>query len=174
MLRSYKGKMPRIDPSVFIDCSAQVIGDVQIGEGSSVWFNCVIRADVHYVRIGRNTNIQDGSVIHVTNGRFPTVIGDCVTIGHGAMLHGCTIEGHSLIGIGAIVLDNATVGEYSIIAAGSVVPPGAIIPPRSLAIGSPAKVRREVNATEIERIDANWKNYLEYKIAYLAEDSAEH
>ncbi|MGH9759516.1 MAG: gamma carbonic anhydrase family protein, partial [Blastocatellia bacterium] len=107
-------------------------------------------------------------------GRFPTVIGDCVTIGHGVMLHGCTIEGHSLIGIGAIVLDNATVGEYSIVAAGSVVPPGAIIPPRSLAIRSPAKVRREVNATEIERIDANWKNYLEYKIAYMAEDSAEH
>lgn len=170
MIRSYKGAQPKIAASAFVETSAQVIGDVEIGDNSSIWFNCVLRGDVHYIKIGRNSNVQDGSVIHVTNGRFPTVIGDCVTVGHGVMLHGCTIDGHTLIGIGSIILDDARIGEQCIIAAGSVVPPGAMIPPKSLAMGSPAKVRREVTDAELERIEQNWKNYVEYKAEYLAEN----
>ena len=169
MIRTYKGTRPQIAPTAFIETSAQVIGDVQIGEHSSVWFNCVIRGDVHYVRVGHSTNIQDGTVIHVTNGRFPTVVGNHVTIGPGVMVHGCTINDRSLIGIGSIILDNAIIGEESFIAAGSLVTPGTVIPPRSMVMGSPAKVRREVTESEIELINRHWQNYIEYKNNYLAE-----
>lgn len=169
MIRTYKGNWPQIAPTAFIETSAQVIGDVQIGEHSSVWFNCVIRGDVHYIRVGHSTNIQDGTVIHVTNGRFPTEIGNHVTIGHGAMIHGCTIKDRSLVGIGSIILDNAIIGEESFIAAGSLVTPGTVIPPRSMVMGSPAKVRREVTESEIELINRHWQNYIEYKNNYMAE-----
>jgi carbonic anhydrase/acetyltransferase-like protein (isoleucine patch superfamily) len=169
MIRSYKGILPQIASTAFIEASAQVIGSVEIGEHSSVWFNCVIRGDVHYIRIGHSTNIQDGTVIHVTNGRFPTEIGNHVTIGHGVMIHGCTIKDRSLIGIGAIILDNATIGEKSFIAAGSLVTPGTVIPPRSMVMGSPAKVRREVTEAEIALIERHWQNYIEYKNNYIAE-----
>ena len=169
MIRTYKGTRPQIAPTAFIETSAQVIGDVQIGEHSSVWFNCVIRGDVHYIRVGHSTNIQDGTIIHVTNGRFPTEIGNQVTIGHGVMVHGCTIKDRSLIGIGSIILDNAVIGEESFIAAGSLVTPGTVIPPRSMVMGSPAKVRREVTESEIELINRHWRNYIEYKNTYLAE-----
>ncbi|HST21308.1 MAG TPA: gamma carbonic anhydrase family protein [Blastocatellia bacterium] len=169
MIRTYKGNWPQIAPTAFIETSAQVIGDVQIGEHSSVWFNCVIRGDVHYIRVGHSTNIQDGTVIHVTNGRFPTEIGNHVTIGHGVMIHGCTIKDRSLVGIGSIILDNAIIGEESFIAAGSLVTPGTVIPPRSMVMGSPAKVRREVTESEIELINRHWQNYIEYKNNYMAE-----
>jgi carbonic anhydrase/acetyltransferase-like protein (isoleucine patch superfamily) len=169
MIRTYKGTRPQIAPTAFIETSAQVIGDVQIGEHSSVWFNCVIRGDVHYIRVGHSTNIQDGTVIHVTNGRFPTEIGNHVTIGHGVMIHGCTIKDRSLVGIGSIILDNAIIGEESFIAAGSLVTPGTVIPPRSMVMGSPAKVRREVTDSEIELINRHWQNYIEYKNNYMAE-----
>lgn len=169
MIRSYKGILPQIASTAFVEASAQIIGNVEIGEHSSVWFNCVIRGDVHYIRVGHSTNIQDGTVIHVTNGRFPTEIGDHVTIGHGVMIHGCTIKDRSLIGIGAIILDNATIGEGSFIAAGSLVTPGTVIPPRSMVMGSPAKVRREVTESEIALIDRHWQNYIEYKNNYIAE-----
>ncbi len=171
MIRSYKGIAPQIAPTAFIETSAQIIGDVQIGEDSSVWFNCVLRGDVHSIRVGRATNIQDGTVVHVTNGRFPTQIGDRVTIGHGAMVHGCSIGDRSLIGIGSIILDNVTIGEGSFIAAGSLVTPGVVIPPRSMVMGSPAKVRREVTDEELALIDRHWENYIEYKNNYLAEIS---
>jgi carbonic anhydrase/acetyltransferase-like protein (isoleucine patch superfamily) len=169
MIRSYKGISPRIAPTAYVEHSAHVIGDVHIGEHSSVWFNCVLRGDVYHIRVGESTNIQDGTIIHVTNGRSSTIIGDRVTIGHGVVLHGCTIRDRSLVGIGAIVLDDVTVGEESFIAAGSLVTPGTVIPPRSMVMGSPARVRREVTEEEVARIDMHWKNYIEYKNSYMAE-----
>ena len=169
MIRIYKGIKPKIAATAFIEASAQVIGDVEIGEQSSVWFNCVIRGDVYHVRIGHSTNIQDGTIIHVTNGRFATIIGNYVTVGHGVMLHGCTVKDRSLIGIGSIVLDDVVIGEESFIAAGSLVTPGTVIPPRSMVMGSPARVRREVTEDEIARIDIHWRHYIEYKNNYLAD-----
>lgn len=173
MIRSYKGISPRIADTAFVDASAQIIGDVEIGAHSSVWFNCVLRGDCYHIRIGENTNIQDGTVIHVTQGRFATMIGSFVTVGHSVVLHGCTIADRSLIGIGAIVLDNVTIGEESFIAAGSLVTPGTVIPPRSMVMGSPAKVRREVTDEEVARINEHWQHYVEYKNQYFAEREAE-
>jgi carbonic anhydrase/acetyltransferase-like protein (isoleucine patch superfamily) len=167
MIRPYKGIRPQVAATAFIEESAQIIGDVVVGEHSSVWFNCVLRGDVHYIRVGDETNIQDGTVVHVTNARFPTIIGSRVTIGHGVVLHGCTIKDRALIGIGAIVLDDVVIGEESFVAAGSLLTPGTIIPPRSMVMGSPAKVRREVTDEEVARIDHHWKNYIEYKNNYL-------
>ncbi|HXG91716.1 MAG TPA: gamma carbonic anhydrase family protein [Blastocatellia bacterium] len=169
MIRPYKGISPQIAATAFIEESAQIIGDVHIGEHASVWFNCVLRGDVYYIRVGEETNIQDGTIIHVTSGRFPTVIGNRVTIGHGVILHGCTIGDRSLIGIGSIILDDVNIGEQSFIAAGSLVTPGTVIPPRSMVMGAPAKVRREVTDEEIARIDHHWKNYIEYKNTYIAD-----
>ncbi|HVF92606.1 MAG TPA: gamma carbonic anhydrase family protein [Blastocatellia bacterium] len=174
MIRSYQGMKPTIAATAFIEASAQIIGDVEIDQHSSVWFNCVIRGDVNKIRIGHSTNIQDGTVIHVTNGSYPTLIGNCVTVGHGAVLHGCTVKDRSLVGIGSIVLDDVIIGEMSFIAAGSLVTPGTIIPPRSLVMGSPARVRREVTEEEIARIDMHWKHYIEYKNNYLAEAVEKH
>lgn len=169
MVTAYKGISPRIAETAFVAPGAHIIGDVQIGEHSSVWFNCVLRGDCYYIRIGESTNIQDGTVIHVTNGRFPTIIGDRVTVGHSVVLHGCTVKDRSLIGIGAIVLDDVTIGEESFIAAGSLVTPGTVIPARSMVMGSPAKVRRQVTDEEVARIDEHWRLYVEYKNQYLAE-----
>jgi len=169
MIRPYKGMVPQVAPSAFVEASAQLIGDVRVGEDSSVWFNCVIRGDVNHIRIGSSTNVQDGSIIHVASGRFPAIIGDRVTIGHGVILHGCKILDRSLVGIGSIVLDGVTVGEESIIAAGSLVTPGTEVPPRSMVMGSPARVRRQVSEEELEWIDAHWKNYVEYKNSYLSQ-----
>ena len=148
---------------------AHIIGDVHIGEHSSVWFNCVLRGDCYHIRVGENTNIQDNTVIHVTQGRFATILGDRVTVGHSVVLHGCTVNDRCLIGIGAIVLDDVAIGEESFIAAGSLVTPGTVIPPRSLVMGAPAKVRREVTDEEVARIDEHWQHYVEYKEEYLAE-----
>jgi carbonic anhydrase/acetyltransferase-like protein (isoleucine patch superfamily) len=161
--------VPQVAPSAFIEASAQLIGDIHIGEDSSVWFNCVIRGDVHHIRIGNNTNVQDGSIIHVTSGRFPAIIGDRVTIAHGVILHGCTVMDRSLVGIGSIILDGVTIGEESIVAAGSLVTPGTVVPPRSLVMGSPARVRRQVTDEEIDWIDTHWKSYVEYKNSYLSQ-----
>jgi carbonic anhydrase/acetyltransferase-like protein (isoleucine patch superfamily) len=169
MITAYKGISPRIAETAFVAPGAQIIGDVHIGEHSSVWFNCVLRGDCYHIRIGGNTNIQDGTVIHVTNGRFSTIIGDRVTVGHSVVLHGCTVKDRSLIGIGAIVLDDVTIGEESFIAAGSLVTPGIVIPPRSMVMGAPAKVRREVTDEEVARIDQHWQHYVEYKNQYLTE-----
>jgi carbonic anhydrase/acetyltransferase-like protein (isoleucine patch superfamily) len=172
MITAYKGISPHIAESAFIAPGAQIIGDVHIGEHSSVWFNCVLRGDCYYIRVGENTNIQDATIIHVTNGRFATIIGDRVTVGHSVVLHGCTVKDRSLIGIGAIVLDDVTIGEESFIAAGSLVTPGTVIPPRSMVMGSPAKVRREVTDEEVARIDQHWQHYVEYKDQYIAERTA--
>jgi len=169
MLKAYKGVVPKVAATAFIAENATIIGDVHIGEHSSVWYNCVLRGDCYYIRIGEYTNIQDGTIIHVTNGQFPTILGNKVTVGHGVVLHGCTVEDRALIGIGSIVLDQAVIGEESFIAAGSLVTPGTIIPPRSLVMGSPAKVRRQVTDEEVARIDMHWEHYVEYKNQYLTE-----
>ena len=169
MIRTYKGITPEIAQTAFIEASAQVIGDVHIGEQSSVWFNCVLHGDVYHIRVGSHSNIQDGTIIHVTSGRFATIIGDFVTVGHAAVLHGCTIKNRVLVGIGAIILDNVTVGEESFIAAGSLVTPGTVIPPRSMVMGSPARVRREVTDDEVALINRHWQSYVEYKATYQSE-----
>jgi carbonic anhydrase/acetyltransferase-like protein (isoleucine patch superfamily) len=169
MLRSYKGIIPKVADTAFIADGAHIIGDVQIGEHSSVWFNCVLRGDVSPIRIGENSNIQDGTIIHVTSDQYPTLIGNRVTVGHGLILHGCQIKDGSLIGIGSIILDEAEIGEQCLIAAGSLVTPGTKIPPRSLVMGAPAKVRRELTAEEAARIQENWQHYVELKDVYLKE-----
>jgi gamma-carbonic anhydrase len=167
MIRSYKDKFPVIGAGVFIDDSAQIIGDVEIGANSSVWFNSVVRGDVYYIRIGESSNIQDLCCLHVTRDRNPTILGDRVTVGHGVILHGCSIESHCLIGMGAIVMDRVKVGQGSIVGAGSVLTQGLQVPPRSLVLGSPARVIRELSAGEVQGIDRYAENYLRYKENYL-------
>lgn len=167
MITAYKGVIPRIAATAFVAEGARIIGDVHIGEHSSVWFNCVLRGDCYHIRIGDSTNIQDGTVIHVTQGTYATIIGNRVTVGHSAVLHGCTVRDRCLIGIGAIVLDDVEIGEESFIASGSLVTPGTVIPPRSMVMGAPAKVRRQVTDAEVERIDSHWQHYVEYKNEYL-------
>src|SRR6185436_16597756 len=167
MLRTFKNIAPTVDASAYVDESAQVIGDVEIGDESSVWMNVVIRGDVNHIRIGRRSNVQDGTIVHVMHDTHPTVIGDEVTIGHGAIVHGCTIEDRVLIGMGAILLNGARVGADSIVAAGSLVPEGRLIPPRSLAMGSPAKVRRTLSDSEVASIREYSVNYVRYRLDYM-------
>ena len=172
MLRPYRGRLPVIDPTAYIDPSAQVIGDVEIGEESSVWMNVVIRGDVNHIRIGRRSNVQDGTIVHIMHDTYPTMIGDEVTIGHGAIVHGCTIEDRVLIGMGAILLNGVSVGTDSIVAAGSLVPEGVVIPPRSLAMGTPAKVRRTLSDADVASILEYSANYVRYRLDYMAADDA--
>lgn len=150
MILPYKGVSPSIDPSVYIAPNAYVIGKVKIGPKSSVWFNTLIRGDVNEIKIGTGTNIQDGSLLHVAD-EYSLVIGDYVTVGHGVNLHACTVEDGVLIGMGAIILNGANIGEGSIIGAGSLVKEGVEIPPRTLALGSPAKIVRELTDEEVEK-----------------------
>lgn len=171
MIRAYRGIVPKIASSCFVDPSAQVIGDVVIGERSSVWPLVTIRADVHHIRIGEESNVQDNSVLHVEGPNFPLIIGDRVTVGHQACLHGCTIEDDALIGIGAIVLNGARIGKGSIVAAGSLVPEGKQIPPGVLAMGVPAKVIRPVTPEEAERFRVNAQHYVEARAIYREEPS---
>ena len=167
MLRPYRGVLPRVHPTAFIDDSAQIIGDVEIGEDSSVWMSAVIRGDVHRIRIGRRSNIQDGTVVHVMNRTHPTTIGDQVTVGHAALLHGCTIEDRCLIGMGAILLNGAHVGSDSIVAAGTLVVEEMKVPPRSLVMGSPGKVKRTLTDAEVESILAYSDRYVGYRLDYM-------
>lgn len=171
MIRSFRGALPKVAPSCYIDPSAQVIGDVTIGAMSSVWPNASLRGDVNWIRIGEGTNIQDNSVLHVDSDGFPLTIGDRVTVGHSVVLHGCTIEDEALIGIGAIVLNGAKIGQGCVIAAGALVPEGMEIPARSLAMGVPAKVRREVTGGERERFRLNADHYIELRGQYREEPS---
>ncbi|MFP6637381.1 MAG: gamma carbonic anhydrase family protein [Nitrospinaceae bacterium] len=160
MIHSFKGEKPKIDASSLVVESAQIIGEVEIKEESSVWFNAVIRGDVNYIRIGRRTNIQDGCVLHVARKTLPLVIGDEVTVGHNVTLHACTIGSQCLIGMGAIIMDGSEVGEQSIVGAGSLVTPNTKIPPKSLVLGSPAKVKRELTDAEIRSIRESAANYV--------------
>jgi gamma-carbonic anhydrase len=167
MIRDHKGRAPRIHSSAFIDDSAQVIGEVEIGEESGVWMCVVIRGDVNWIRIGRRSNVQDGTVVHVMTKTHPTVIGDNVTIGHGAIVHGCTIEDQCLIGMGAILLNGAHVGTGSIVAAGTLLVEGMKVPPRSLVMGSPGKVRRALSDAEVVDIQAYADRYVGYRLDYM-------
>lgn len=166
MILSYKGLSPRIHPTVFMVESAQVIGDVEIGELSSVWFNAVVRGDVNYIRIGKRTNIQDGCIIHVTRGTHPLHLGDDVTLGHSVTLHGCTIKSRCLIGMGAVVLDGAVVGEDAIVGAGALVLEGTVVLPRTLYVGTPARKARELTEREIKGILESAEHYIEYSNTY--------
>ena len=167
MLRPFRGVLPRVHPTTFIDDSAQVIGDVEIGEESSIWMFVVMRGDVHRIRVGRRSNVQDGTIVHVMNRTHPTTIGDNVTIGHRALLHGCTIEDRCLIGMGAIVLNGALIGSGSIVAAGSLVLEEMKVPGRSLVMGSPAKVKRPLTDAEVDDIQAYADRYVGYRIDYM-------
>lgn len=160
MIHSFKKKKPQIDASVLVMESAQIVGDVTIGEESSVWFNAVIRGDVNHIRIGKYTNIQDGCVLHVARKTLPLIIGDEVTVGHNVTLHACTIGSQCLIGMGAIIMDGVEVGDNSIIGAGALVTPGTKIPPRSLVTGAPARVKRELSDEEIRGIRESAANYV--------------
>jgi carbonic anhydrase/acetyltransferase-like protein (isoleucine patch superfamily) len=169
MIRSFRGKSPQIHPSAYIADSAEVIGDVEIGAESSVWFKAVVRGDVFHIRIGARTNIQDGTVVHVSNGTHATIVEDEVTVGHNVTLHGCHIERGCLVGMGSIVMDAVRVGAQSIIAAGALVSPGTIVPPRSLVIGVPARVKRPLTDEEVAGLAQFWKNYVEYTKQYKEE-----
>jgi len=169
IIRGYKGKYPKIGKNVFIAENAVIIGDVEIGDDCSIWYNVVIRGDVNYIRIGDRTNIQDGTVIHVTHDTHPTIIGKEVTVGHKVMLHGCIIEDRCLIGMSATVMDGAVVGRESIVGAGALVTPNKKIEPRSLWVGSPAKFKRKLTEAEIKELENSYKNYIKYKNQYLKE-----
>ncbi len=167
MIFPYKEKQPEIDSSVFVAEGAHIIGDVVIGEESSVWFNAVIRGDVNHIRIGKHSNVQDGAILHVARKTHPLLVGDDVTIGHGVILHACTIGSRCLIGMGAIVMDGAEVGEDSIVGAGALVTSGTKIPPRSLALGSPARIQRELTDEEMRSIRESAANYVGDIESYL-------
>ena len=166
MLRAFRGQLPRVHPTAFIDDSAQVIGNVDIGEESSVWMCAVIRGDVHWIKIGRRTSIQDGTIVHAMTGTHPTSIGDNVTIGHAAIVHGCTIEDQCLIGMGAILLNGSHVGAGSIVAAGALLVEGQQIPPRSLVMGSPGKVKRLLTQAEVADVQKYSDRYDGYRLDY--------
>ena len=167
MLIAYRGILPQVAVDAYVAPTATVIGDVQIGSEAGIWFGVILRGDVNAIRIGRRTNLQDGTIVHVTSGTHPTVIGNGVTVGHGVKLHGCTIADGCLIGIGAIVLDGAVIGEHSLVASGSLVVPGTIVPPRSLVIGSPARVKRILNEQEEEHLEQLAARYVAYRLDYL-------
>ena len=158
----YLDTYPELDETVFLASGVKVIGDVKIGKDSSVWYNTVIRGDVHYIRIGELTNIQDCSMLHVTNGKYPLNIGNKVTIGHSAVLHGCTIEDLTLIGMGAVILDDAKIEKNSMVAAGAVVRPGFVVPSGKLAAGVPAKIIRDLTKSELEEFEKSAQRYKEY------------
>lgn len=167
ILRSYGGKTPRLGARAFVADNAALIGDVELGDDSSVWFGTVLRGDINFIRVGARSNIQDNSVVHVEHGTGPVIIGDDVTVGHAAVVHGCTVGRGALIGIGAKVLSHAVIGEFALVAAGSVVQEGMEVPPRTLIAGVPARVKRELKPEELARMDRGWRVYVEYKNEYL-------
>ena len=169
MIRSYQGRQPVVGESSYVDLSAQVIGDVEIGENSSVWMNAVLRGDVNSIRVGNNSNVQDCAVLHGQRYLYSVTVGDWVTIGHNAIVHGCVLEDAVLIGMNATVLNNAHIGEGSIIAAGAVVPEGTVVPKRTLWAGVPAKMRRELGDADRELILTYARNYVDYTAIYLRE-----
>ena len=169
MIRPFRGRQPQIHPTAYVAETAVVIGDVVIGEQSSVWFGAVVRGDVFHITIGERTNVQDGTVIHVTNGTHATVLEDEVTVGHNVTLHGCHVERGCLIGMGSIVMDDVRVGAQSLVAAGALVTPGTKIPPRSLVMGAPARIKRPLTDEEVAGLAQYWQNYIEYTKQYKEE-----
>ena len=169
MIRPFKGATPAVDPSAYVDQSAQVIGDVVIGPESSVWMNAVVRGDVNHIRIGRRSNIQDLTMVHVMRETHPTIVGDEVTVGHSAVVHGTTIEDRVLIGMAAVLLNGVHVGHDTIVAAGTLLTEGTRVPPRSLVMGRPGKVMRELSDEEVAEIRWYADNYVRYRLDYLTE-----
>jgi carbonic anhydrase/acetyltransferase-like protein (isoleucine patch superfamily) len=172
MIRSYRGITPVVPASCYVDASAQVLGDVVLGDQASIWMNAVVRGDVHSIRIGARSNVQDCAVLHGMRNLYPVVVGEMVTIGHNATVHGCVLEDEVLVGIGATILNNARVGTGSIIAAGAVIPEGMVIPPRSLVVGVPAQIKRELGDQDRELILQYARNYLDYTKVYLEETAS--
>jgi len=173
MIRSYKGITPTIPGSCYVDDSAQVIGDVVLGEHASIWMNAVLRGDVHSIRVGAHSNVQDCSVLHGMKQQYGVFVGEYVTVGHSVTLHGCTIEDRCLIGMGSIILNGAKIGAGSIIAAGTLIPEKAVVEPGSLWMSSPGKFRRKLEEKDQELILRYARNYLEYKDSYLQERKSE-
>lgn len=167
IVRRYGGKEPRVGARVFVADNATLIGDVELGEDVSIWYGAVLRGDIHSIRVGARSNIQDNSVVHVEHGTGPAIIGEEVTVGHAAVVHGCTVENRALIGIGAKILSHAVIGEQALVAAGSVVQEGMQVPPRTLIAGVPARVKRDLRPEELARMDRGWRAYVEYKDEYL-------
>jgi len=168
MIRTFQGIKPTIPSSCFIEDTGVVIGDVVMGENCSVWFHAVIRGDVNYIRIGNRTNIQDLCMLHVTHDTHPLLIGTDVTVGHSVVLHGCTIHDRVLVGMGAIIMDGAVIGEDSVVGAGALVVEGTVVPPKSLILGSPAKIKRPVTDEELAWIKKSAENYVKYAGLYLS------
>ncbi|MBI1910323.1 MAG: gamma carbonic anhydrase family protein [Deltaproteobacteria bacterium] len=158
----FEGKQPSLAPSVFLAKGAIVIGDVTIGEDSSVWYNSVVRGDIHSIRIGKRTNIQDLSVVHVESGLFSTTLADEVTVGHGVILHGCQIHRLALIGMGAVIMNGVVIGEQAVVGAGSLVTEGTVVPPRTLVLGSPARVKRDLTKEELALLPVSAEHYVQY------------
>ena len=170
MIRSYKGKTPQVPATAFVDDSAQLIGDVVLGEHASVWMNTVLRGDVHSIRVGANSNVQDCSVLHGMLNQYPVILGDWVTVGHSVTLHGCVIEDRCLIGMGSIILNGARIGTGSIVAAGTLIPERTVVEPYSLWMGAPGKFRKKIDDKETQELILRYaRNYLGYKEEYLKE-----
>lgn len=166
---SFKGTTPKLHESVFVAPSADVIGDVEIGEGSSIWFNCVVRGDVNHIRIGKRSNIQDGTIIHVSNGTHPTIVGDDVLVGHNCIIHGCTLENGSFVGMGATVLDGAVVESGGMVAAGALLTPNKRVPSGQLWGGTPAKYIRDLTEEQQKTLTSGANHYAELAQVYKSE-----
>ena len=169
ILKAFEGKKPRVGQRVFVAENAAVIGDVEIGDDCSIWFATTVRGDVNLIRIGSRTNVQDNCTIHVTHEKWPAVIAEEVTIGHGAIVHGCTVHRGALIGMGSRVLDGAVVGESALVGAGALVPEGMKVPARTLVVGVPARVKRALTEDELAKLEQSWRNYVSYKEKYLSQ-----
>jgi carbonic anhydrase/acetyltransferase-like protein (isoleucine patch superfamily) len=170
IIRSFANKTPKLGERCFVAETAVVIGDVEVGARSSVWYGVVLRGDVHHIRIGDEVSVQDNSVVHVTSGQNPTIVGDRVTIGHSVVLHGCTIGDECLIGMGAVIMDRAVIGRNCVVGAGALVTPGTVIPEGHLALGSPAKVSRPLTEDELRWVSTSAKHYVDLAERYLAEE----
>jgi carbonic anhydrase/acetyltransferase-like protein (isoleucine patch superfamily) len=173
LIRPFRGRQPLLHPSVFVADNATLIGDVQIGARSSVWFGAVIRGDVFHIRIGSETSIQDNTVVHVTHERFATVVGDRVTVGHSVTLHGCTVGDLCIVGMGATVLDQVEIGERCIVGAGALLTPGTKVPPGHLVVGAPARVKRPLTEAELQWLAASAAHYVELARIYKSEAAGE-
>jgi carbonic anhydrase/acetyltransferase-like protein (isoleucine patch superfamily) len=167
MIRPFRGVHPQIHPTAYVEPSAQVIGDVHLGEEASIWCNCTVRGDIHYIRIGDRSNVQDNSVIHVRHGSHPTILEAEVTVGHSATLHGCYVEQGCLIGIGSILLDDVVVEDFVMVGAGSLVTPGKVLKTGGLYVGSPARRLRDLTQKEIEFLTYSAAHYVKVKDEYL-------
>lgn len=167
IVRAFRGKQPRLGSRVFVAENAALIGDVDLGDDCSIWYGVVLRGDINRIHIGARANVQDNSVLHPEEGIGPVIVGDEVTIGHAAVVHGCTIGRCALIGIGSMVLSYAVVGEQALIGAGALVPEGMQVPPRTLVLGVPGRVKRDLTKEEIARLEQSWKTYVDFKEAYL-------